>query len=293
MADAVSRPGIDPRAWIMSARVDDDPDAISFIEGTGWVVDVTITSGPLSGEGPITCRVASAFALNAAARLEPVTKSAEVMVAFIDGDPNTAPIIFGYAFNPADLAVPETVNGETIDEAFALENHILVTPHSVQEQVGGTHTTKVDGDVTYTSEENVTVEAGSKVTIEAGTDIEGNADNNIDLTATNVFTAQGGPKAQLLGALINLASDTATEPYVKGATFATSLSAFLTLASASFAADALTWTALATTVGVLFPPLVPFFQTSAAAATAASTGCGTLAGQMVPGVALSVRIKGE
>ncbi len=194
LGEAVSRPGIDPRPWLCSARVDDDPDAISFIEGTGWVVDVTVCSGPLSGEGPIPCRVASSFGEPNGARLEPVKKGAEVTVLFLDGDPNSAPIIVGYAFNPEDMKVPATVNGETINEAFALENHILVTPHGVKEEVRD-HQMKATGDIE----------------LDSGT--------NIKLSAASF--------AYLLAQQVRFADENATEPFVRGNKLVTALSSFL------------------------------------------------------------------
>lgn len=136
LREAMSGPGADPRSWVVLARVDDDDDAIRWDTGTGWVADVTFVFGDLAGEGPVACRVASIFGGDGVGSFQPVQRGAEVLVLLPGGDPNTAPMIVGVGFNPEDLPVPETVNGQTIDEDFALANHILVTEHSVQQEVG-------------------------------------------------------------------------------------------------------------------------------------------------------------
>lgn len=143
-------PGIDSRVWIATARVDDDDNAIRFaVAGSddgaqGWLVDVTIQGGPLDQDGPITCKVSASFGANEQGRLEPVTRDALVLISIPCGNTNTAPTIIGYA--PCDdCAPPPNVNGTDIDEAYALANHILVTPHGVDEQVGGDRRIKTDG----------------------------------------------------------------------------------------------------------------------------------------------------
>lgn len=136
LREAMAAPGSDPRSWVVLARVDDDDDAVRWEEGYGWIADVTFTFGDMSGEGPIACRVSSAFGGDGKASISPVERGSEVAVLLPGGDPMTAPLIVGVAFNSQDVRVPEEVNGQTIDEDFAKGNHILVTPHSVQQEVG-------------------------------------------------------------------------------------------------------------------------------------------------------------
>lgn len=137
LREGLAGPGADTRTWVALARVDDDPDAIRWDEGTGWVVDVTITSGQLAQEGEVPCRVAASFGASGSGRFEPQLRGAEVVVLITDGDPNVGPVILGVLHNPQSLPVPSSVNGDGIDEAKALDSHILVTPYGVDEQVGG------------------------------------------------------------------------------------------------------------------------------------------------------------
>ena len=59
IAAGVAGPGVDTRTWITLARVDADPDATVWDDDLGWLVDVTMVGGPLDGDGPVLCRVAS------------------------------------------------------------------------------------------------------------------------------------------------------------------------------------------------------------------------------------------
>ena len=133
---AMSGPGADPRSWIALGRIDDDPDALQWIPGTGWVADVTLTSGEQAGEGPIPCRVASTFGDSAQGRLEPVARGAEVVVCFPSGDPNDQPVILGVLFAPGGNPVPTSVNGLANTEALVLAAHVLVTARDVRWQAG-------------------------------------------------------------------------------------------------------------------------------------------------------------
>ena len=140
MAAAISaqRPaGMVPQQWVVLARVDDDPDAISWLPGWGWVVDVTITQGDSAGEGPLPCRVATSFAASLNGRVEPITRGQEGIVVYPGGDPNQQPVFIGYLQNPTDGQAPTQVNGLPVDEALAMANHILVSPWGRQEQLAG------------------------------------------------------------------------------------------------------------------------------------------------------------
>lgn len=233
MARAISaqRPsGIVPQQWVVLGRVDDDPDAISWYPGWGWVVDVTITAGDSAGEGPIPCRVVSSFAASLNGRIEPVSRGQEGLIVYPGGDPNVQPVFVGYLSNPTEGQVPTQVNGLPVDEALALANHILVSPWGKQEQLAGA----------------------------------------IHVSSATTHT--------LGGALVELGILGATQPFVRGAVFASALSAMLGVVAAAF-------TALAG-VALLGAPVQ-------LACTAAATAIEIFSARLVPGDLLSLRIRGE
>lgn len=225
LGEATSHPGADPRAWVLYARVDDDDDAITFDDavdgdGLGWLVDVTFQGGALDQEGPIPCLVASSFSRADNARLEPVTRGCLVTVLLVEGDPNGAPTIIG-SVPTGDCKVPATVNGDDIDEAFALVNHILVTPHSVDEQIGGTLRRVASGDLTLRTESVGLVEAEDDLTLRTNADAVLEADGDVRVEAK-------GSKAQVLSALVELADDGASQSFVQGNNQQEALDSFLT-----------------------------------------------------------------
>lgn len=136
MAEAVKRPGIDPRTWVVTARVDNDPDSISYDEELGWLVDVTFTGGELDGEGPVVARVAQSVASKGNTKIEPVVRDCEVQVVINEGDPNGNVVITGQLHNGGGCEPPATVNELPIDEALALVTHIVRTTFSVEEEYG-------------------------------------------------------------------------------------------------------------------------------------------------------------
>jgi hypothetical protein len=138
LREALAGPRSDTRSWLAMARVDDDPDAVQFIDGFGWVADVTFISGDIAGEGPIPCRVLSFFGEPQQATLPPVALGAEVLVAIPDGDINVQPVIVGYLHNPTDSPIPTTVNGESVNEAYAATTLISKTSSSLNAEFGPT-----------------------------------------------------------------------------------------------------------------------------------------------------------
>lgn len=142
VAEALSRPGIDASCWLHLGRVDDDPDAVSWVEGTGWLVDVTMHGGKLDQAPSITCRVASCFSSSLEGASCPVKRGSEVVVSFPgDGDPNDSPVIVGQVAN-ASTPVPASIftspAPEPIDEAFAERTLFLVSSDDMKLQVGDT-----------------------------------------------------------------------------------------------------------------------------------------------------------
>ena len=151
LGQLAEQPGIDPRSWIVLGRVDDDDDAIRWT-GTdgedgplGWIVDVTIgDGGDLDQESEIPCRLGAAYAREGELRSDPPARGCLVLVAMPCGNLNTEPTIIGEL--PTDgCAVPGTVNGTDIDEAYALATHILVTTLDVDEQIDGDRRVKTGG----------------------------------------------------------------------------------------------------------------------------------------------------
>lgn len=137
LREASAGPGADTRSWVTLGRVRDADDAVQWIEGSGWVVDVELTFGDLAGDSdPIACRVAQAFGGNGHGSSVPIKRAMEIVVLMPGGDTVASPVVVGILANRDDQRVPTEVNGETIDLAFAEATHFLVTPDNVEWQVG-------------------------------------------------------------------------------------------------------------------------------------------------------------
>lgn len=127
VAEGLKGPGIDTRTWFAFARVDEDPDATVWDAELGWLCDVTIVGGPLDGDGPVLCRMASAGAATGKGQFDPPHQGCLVVVAVPGGDTNNDCVIIGQ-LNDSECAVPGAVNGTAIDEAFASRTHVLAFP---------------------------------------------------------------------------------------------------------------------------------------------------------------------
>lgn len=132
---ALAGPGADTRTWCAYARIDDDPDAITWDDELGWLVDVTVVGGPLDGEGPVVARFPFGWLADGEMRSEPVTRGAHVVLAISDGELLVPPCIVGYVPDP-DFAPPSEINGQSIDEAFAQGSHLWLTGKGVQWATG-------------------------------------------------------------------------------------------------------------------------------------------------------------
>lgn len=124
---AISGPGADTRTWIALGRVDSDPDAVRWDPVLGWLADVTFTGGPLDGDGPNVCRVASPIARAGSSEQRPLEGGELVVVLLPDGDANVEPTILG-ALHSLEAPVPSTVNGTPVDEAYARLTAFLGAP---------------------------------------------------------------------------------------------------------------------------------------------------------------------
>lgn len=127
VAAGLKMPGIDTRTWVALARVDEDPDATVWDTELGWLVDVTIVGGPLDGDGPVLCRVASHGAAHGTGQYNPPNQGCLVFVAIPGGDTNDDCVILGQ-LNDTECKAPTTVNGTTIDEEFASHTHVFAFP---------------------------------------------------------------------------------------------------------------------------------------------------------------------
>jgi len=128
LREAVAGPGIDPRTWVLTARIDDDPDAMVWDDKLGWLVDVTPVTGQLAGSTmPLACRVATAAQGPDIGMHHPPRLGGLVLVVIPSGDPNEDSIIIGQ-LHDVDDGAPARVNGDTIDEDFARQTHIAALP---------------------------------------------------------------------------------------------------------------------------------------------------------------------
>lgn len=205
LGQAGAAPGNDPRTWIAIARVDDDPDAIRFRDQedgpVGWVVDVTFQGGPLDQEGPIPCRLGSSFTGNDALRSEPIARDCLVVV-MIPGNPNDECTI-ACQLPTVGCEPPSEVNGTELNEEYALVNHVLVTPHGVDEQIGGDRRIKTDGTHRILGPSIELADEGAGASYVRGEDLESainafaDALNTLAIATSAGFTAitpaGGGP----------------------------------------------------------------------------------------------------
>lgn len=117
MAAAVARPGIDPRTWIALGRVTE----VGF--DNGLVAAVMITEGALMGE-EVACDVLSPFASVLATASAPIEVGDTVLIACLQGDANTMPIVLG-ALHTGSTRAPVAINGRKLDAALAGGNLLL------------------------------------------------------------------------------------------------------------------------------------------------------------------------
>lgn len=197
LREALAGPGADTRSWLALARVDDDAEAISYEQDYGWIADVTITTGQLTGEGPIPCRVLSAFSDDEAATYCPVARGAEVLIAITDGDLAIQPVILGYLHNPTDSPGPSGLS-----ESHLQANVVVRTTKGLDVGVAN------NGRIVF-----------------SGDDAQIEAEHEIAVSSTNV-TVTGDQDLKLLGQALALADDDASQPFMRGHELVSALIAF-------------------------------------------------------------------
>jgi len=134
---AISGPGADTRLWVSIARVEEEENSVYWMEGTGWVADVTFQTGPNAGEGDTPCRVLGPIGGSGTAQTRPVEPNSVVAVALVDGDANVQPVILGMLHNPTDQPVPTEVNELEINQSVASSTNITVSDYKVESQYAG------------------------------------------------------------------------------------------------------------------------------------------------------------
>lgn len=139
IAEAVSRPGIDPRAWVSLARIDveteQDKDVLVWDYELGWLVDVTFVGGPLDGEGPVNCRIGSPGQDSGVMVARPPRPGTLVVVLIPNGNANDDAVII-CQLSDIDIGIPSSCNGDTIVErdatdgqVSAIDTHLYVAPN--------------------------------------------------------------------------------------------------------------------------------------------------------------------
>ena len=145
---AVSQKGIDPRVWVTTARVEEDPEAVRWVPKLGWIADVTFTGGVLDGESEIPCRVAGYVQGNGSGAFIPLEPGCEVNVLVNGGTAEESPVIIGRINNMGGCEAPDTVNGlpivpgSTSDESTdtsvsPFDTEIVVSPNNRREEYKG------------------------------------------------------------------------------------------------------------------------------------------------------------
>jgi len=152
LSRAVSRPGIDPRAWVATARVDDTGEAVRWSTEAGWVIDVTFYGGALDQQGEVPCR-----ALNRSGggdgygEYYPPTIGCEALVVIPDGAPDAGPVVLGGLDNGDGCVPPSTINGLPISgdllasvplvgPVSPFDTEIIRSPHNRREEHDGERT---------------------------------------------------------------------------------------------------------------------------------------------------------
>lgn len=97
-ADAISRPGIDPRVWVSYAILLSDP----FVETSQGQQDVFVDVLLLPQNQPETARVGAVYAGNGFGLYAPLHKDDEVLVCAPSGDPDEGLVVTQRMWSPSD-----------------------------------------------------------------------------------------------------------------------------------------------------------------------------------------------
>jgi hypothetical protein len=103
LADAVSRPGIDPRVWVSYAIVQSEP----VVETAQGQQDVFVDVLLVPTMQPDTARLCADYAGNGFGLYAPLHKDDEVVVIAPSGDPDEGLVIARRCWSPSDLPPAE------------------------------------------------------------------------------------------------------------------------------------------------------------------------------------------
>lgn len=151
MGRAFRQPGIDPRVWSTSGRIDPEGNSIRWDSDLGWVIDVIGAGGGFEQE-VITAKVCT----NNPYEFIPQIKDCEVHVGVPEGEATGNPVILGSMNNSDGCEAPGFVTGMSVDGALDFtpplttfdalfgvispyDNEFKVTPHNRREEYGGDH----------------------------------------------------------------------------------------------------------------------------------------------------------
>ena len=197
IAQAVSRPGIDPRIWSSLAIV----TAVAVDPDHGPLVDVELMPTGVLG----TARVGAEYAGNGFGLYAPIEVDDEVIVEAPGGEPGEGWIVVRRLWSAADPPPQEAIDNPN-DVALVTQGGRTLRLHLS----GG-------GDL------DVAVDDGANMTADVGGDVAVNAGRTIKLTAT-VDAAVVAPSIEL--------GSPAVDAAIKGTTYATAETVFLTALAA-------------------------------------------------------------
>lgn len=164
IAEAVSRPGIDPRTWGSSSRIDDDPEALNYLPSSGWVVDVTFHGSDLDGQNQVPARVINLGPPgDGYGEYIPPDPDCEAAVLVPGGDPENGPIVLGYLTNEDGCAPPAEINQIPIDAEAESSSGSAVSPYDTEFKRSPHHRREEYALDRYVQARNHVIEAAEQV----------------------------------------------------------------------------------------------------------------------------------
>jgi hypothetical protein len=199
IAAALSRPGIDPRMWMLTGIVED----FAVDDEHGPLADVMLL---IPDNITVTARIASWYAGGGFGAYAPLRVDDEVLVAFVGGDLSNGAIVVGRLWSASDLPPDDTYDGdvESMDVLVRAEEG-----QNIKVVVSGA------GDVEIAAEGTgvVNISAGGNVNVTAT-----GATSNVVVSTTGAAgqvmlgseTVLGAAAPLMMGAMQGLAVDTLT-----------------------------------------------------------------------------------
>lgn len=191
LAQLASRPGIDPRQWIVKAVVTD----VAYDSEHGIFADINFMP-----DGDIeTALVGTAYAGPDFGEYNPLKVDDVVLVAMPLGDPGEGPVIFARLWSATEKPPVEFSAGDSGGETPTNDPTIRIedgrTLRIVGKQ-GANRKIELDGGATY----EISATGGSRVVITADTSIEITGDAKVDIKSTGPVAVES-PQVTLGDAL--------------------------------------------------------------------------------------------